>query len=143
MRIVRIVAAATAACGTAATLTTAGPVAADVGPVCSSNPTGVEAQGRTALRSEPLKTPTIVPGRMMVTAVANPWRTDTDWHAALSWRNTNTGLRGTASTSPTPVGRAVFNHVPTGSGTVVFTVRVNRIGINPPVLECHGVARIA
>lgn len=142
MHITRTRIASTGAAALVLTAVTSGTANADIGPICNSNPTGVEARAGNALRSEPLQSPTIVPGRMSVDATANPWNRHTDWSAQLHWRNVRTGERGFARATPLSTGRVVFNNVPTAPGDVAFTVRANKIGINPPVIECHDVVTI-
>ncbi|RDB45636.1 hypothetical protein DVB87_22495 [Tsukamurella tyrosinosolvens] len=115
---------------------------ADVGPVCANNPTGVVAYASNAVRQQPPAPPAVIPGEMVVSAIPTPWK-DTDWNASLRWRNVDTGAQGSVSKAPLSTGVALFDRVPTQRGTVVFTVRTNRIGIDPPTLECHGVARIS
>ncbi|WP_133298741.1 hypothetical protein [Tsukamurella pulmonis] len=141
MRLTRTVVTAAAGCAAVAGTVTA-PVQADIGPICNSNPTGVEARAGNALQSHPAQMPTIVPGRMLVTAVPHPWK-DTDWYGEVSWRNVDTDQRGSSVNNPLSTGRIVFDDVPTGPGTIAYTVRTYRAGIDAPMLECHDVVRIS
>ncbi|TWS19453.1 hypothetical protein FK529_09650 [Tsukamurella asaccharolytica] len=134
-----VIGAASTALLTAALAPAAG---ADVGSLCANDPNGIVAYAANAVRQQAPAPPAVIPGEMGVSVIPTPWK-DADWNASLRWRNLDTGAQGSVSTAPLSDGLAIFDRVPTQPGTVVFTVRTERIGIDPPALECHSSVRIS
>lgn len=114
---------------------------ADVGPLCNDYARPLVAFAANAM-DQTANPPAPIPGKMVVSAIPTQWK-DSDWNASLSWRNVDLGTPAGSVHAPARSGVAFFDRVPTGAGTVTYTVRVNRFGPQPATLECHGVVRIA